>query len=65
MSPRPLLWLVLAMLCPVTGFSALLGNNFEISGPGCRFPDVAYGSVNRQYLVVWPDTTSCASSGAS
>ena len=35
--------------------AALLGNNFEISGPGCRFPDVAFGTVNSKYLVVWPD----------
>jgi len=35
--------------------AALIGNNFEISGPGCRFPDVAYGSVDGKYLVVWPD----------
>src|SRR5947208_2612868 len=35
--------------------AALLGNNFTISGPGCRFPDVAYGSVSGQYLVVWSD----------
>jgi hypothetical protein len=35
--------------------ATLLGNNFEISGPGCRFPDVAFGSVDSKYLVVWPD----------
>jgi hypothetical protein len=35
--------------------AALLGNNFEISGPGCRFPDVAFGTVDSKYLVVWPD----------
>lgn len=27
----------------------------EISGPGCRFPDVAFGSVSRKFLVVWAD----------
>jgi len=35
--------------------AALLGNNFTLSGPGCRFPDVAFGSVSGKYLVVWPD----------
>lgn len=35
--------------------AALIGNNFEISGPGCRFPDVAYDCVDGKYLVVWPD----------
>ena len=35
--------------------AALLGNNFTLSGPGCRFPDVAFGSVSGQYLVVWVD----------
>jgi hypothetical protein len=38
-----------------TSPAALLGNNFEISGPGCRFPDVAFGTVDSKYLVVWPD----------
>src|SRR5262245_22962947 len=35
--------------------AALLGNNFEISGPGCRFPDVAFSTVGKKYLVVWAD----------
>jgi|GEM_PF-5396299 hypothetical protein len=35
--------------------AALLGNNISLSGPGCRFPDVALGSVSAKYLVVWPD----------
>jgi hypothetical protein len=35
--------------------AALLGNNFQISGPGCRFPDVAYASGSGKYLVVWAD----------
>jgi hypothetical protein len=35
--------------------AALLGNNFQISGAGCRFPDVAYSSGSRNYLVVWAD----------
>jgi hypothetical protein len=34
---------------------ALIGNNFEISGGGCRFPDVAYSSRSARYLVVWAD----------
>src|SRR5688572_26537036 len=34
---------------------ALLGNNFQISGSGCRFPDVAYSSGSRNYFVVWAD----------
>src|SRR5688572_3031037 len=52
----------LAILMVVLGASgtgqlhaALLGNNFEISGPGCRFPDVAFGTVSKKYLVVWAD----------
>jgi hypothetical protein len=32
-----------------------MGGTLEISGANCRFPDVAYGAVSRQYLVVWPD----------
>lgn len=48
-----LLCLVAAMAGPA--YAALLGRNFEISGPGCRFPDVAFGTVDNQYLVVWPD----------
>jgi hypothetical protein len=35
--------------------AALLGNNFTLSGPGCRFPDVAFGTVSGKYLVVWTD----------
>jgi len=34
---------------------ALLGNNLPISGPGGRFPDVAFNLVDAKYLVVWPD----------
>src|SRR5262245_18145282 len=47
----------LAILTP-SGWAthaALLGNNVEISGPGCRFPDVAFGTADSRYLVVWPD----------
>jgi len=33
----------------------LIGATLEISGGNSRFPDVAYGNVNRQYLVVWAD----------
>ena len=35
--------------------AGLLGNTLEISGGGCRFPDSAYGSVSKRYLVVWTD----------
>jgi hypothetical protein len=35
--------------------AALLGNNIQISGPGGRFPDVAFNSVDGKYLVAWPD----------
>ena len=35
--------------------AALIGNNFEISGSGCRFPDAAFSTVSRKYLVVWAD----------
>src|SRR6185503_5162169 len=61
-SDRGLLRILFAALAFVVGSAgstpagaASLGNNFEISGPGCRFPDVAFGSANSQYLVVWPD----------
>jgi len=33
----------------------LIGATLEISGGNCRFPDVAYGNVSRQHLVVWAD----------
>jgi hypothetical protein len=36
----------------------LVGATLQISGAGCRFPDVAYGNVSRQYLVVWSDYTA-------
>lgn len=36
----------------------LIGPTLQISGAGCRFPDVAYGNVSRQYLVVWSDYTA-------
>src|SRR4051795_8090958 len=35
--------------------AALIGGTIQISAGGCRFPDVAYGSVSRKYLVVWAD----------
>jgi hypothetical protein len=58
MMPR-LLFFAISMLLLVMSAgpvgAALLGNNFEISGPGCRFPDVAYGTVSKKYLVVWAD----------
>ena len=47
--------LAVLLFWDVPGEAALLGNNFEISGPGCRFPDVAFGSGDSKYLVVWPD----------
>ena len=46
------------LLCSATSLSlhaALLGNNIQVSGPGGRFPDVAFNSVDGKYLVVWPD----------
>lgn len=52
-------WVALALMgvsvMSLPARAALLGNNFEISGPGCRFPDVAFGTVDSKYLVVWPD----------
>lgn len=51
-------WAILIVVLDTSGgplHAALLGNNFEISGPGCRFPDVAYGTVSKKYLVVWAD----------
>jgi len=47
--------LALLSLSGMAAEAALLGNNFEMSGPGCRFPDVAFGTVESKYLVVWPD----------
>ncbi|MDO8587368.1 MAG: hypothetical protein Q7T82_10035, partial [Armatimonadota bacterium] len=35
--------------------AGLIGGNIYVSGAGCRFPDVAYDSVDGKYLVVWPD----------
>src|SRR5687767_5057134 len=35
--------------------AAFIGNNFAISGLGCRFPDVAFGTVSKKYLAVWAD----------
>ncbi|HEY2952779.1 MAG TPA: hypothetical protein VGK40_09360 [Verrucomicrobiae bacterium] len=49
-----LLTLVATALSPPAR-AALVGSTLEISGPGCRFPDAAYGSVSRKYLVVWAD----------
>ena len=46
---------IAAVLTPSTVCAALLGNNFTLSGPGCRFPDVAFGNVSGRYLVVWTD----------
>jgi hypothetical protein len=53
MSRRAFLLFSLATFHSALAFAALVGNNFEISGPGCRFPDVAYG--DGKYLVVWAD----------
>jgi len=55
MARRFILILALALPQPEPSGAALLGNNFELSGPGCRFPDVAFGSADSRYLVVWPD----------
>src|SRR6185503_16710835 len=54
-----LLWqLALAFsLIISTARAALVGGPVELSGPGCRFPDVAYGSVSRQFLIAWADYT--------
>jgi hypothetical protein len=53
-------WAALALIAgssiiatPVSG--ALLGSNFIISPAGGRFPDVAFGTADSRYLVVWPD----------
>ncbi len=32
-----------------------IGAPVIISGPGCRFPDVPYNSVDDTYLTVWAD----------
>jgi hypothetical protein len=51
--------LLLALVGAVTPADAdLLGATLEISGGNCRFPDVAYGNVSRQYLVVWAEYSS-------
>ena len=35
-------------------WAGLVGGNFQISGPGPWFPDVAYNNVDHKYLVVYP-----------
>src|SRR3954464_11069445 len=55
MFSRRLISCALALCCAVSASAAKLGNTFEISGPGCRFPDVAFGTVSHQFLVVWAD----------
>jgi hypothetical protein len=50
-----LMSLALALLGATSAFAEKLGNNFEISGSGCRFPDVAFSTVSHQFLVVWAD----------
>jgi len=49
------LWAFAFSLIASTVRAALLGGTVEIAGPNCRFPDVAYGSVSRQFLIVWTD----------
>jgi hypothetical protein len=46
---------LVAFFAAATAHAQLIGATLAISGPGCRFPDVAYGNVSRQYLVVWAD----------
>jgi hypothetical protein len=53
MSRRVSFVFALVAFCSPQSFAALAGNNFEISGTGCRFPDVAYGGG--KYLAVWAD----------
>ena len=53
MSGCALLMVALTISVSMQTFAALVGNNLEISGTGCRFPDVAYGGA--KYLVVWAD----------
>ncbi len=64
-----LLHFVLALLALIAmeapARAALLGNNFVIAGAGGRFPDVAFGSVDSKYLVVWPDYGAQRRSAAS
>ncbi|MDO8586544.1 MAG: DUF5010 C-terminal domain-containing protein [Armatimonadota bacterium] len=54
------LYLLAVVLLLATGavspaLAGLIGGNIYVSGGGCRFPDVAYDSVDGKYLVVWPD----------
>jgi hypothetical protein len=46
---------LLAWFAAATAHAQLIGATLAISGSNCRFPDVAYGNVSRQYLVVWAD----------
>src|SRR6185295_15386351 len=46
---------LVACLAAATAHAQLIGATLAISGSNCRFPDVAYGNVSRQYLVVWAD----------
>src|SRR5262245_22764831 len=52
---RTLALLLVIWLSSLSMRAALVGSTLEISGGGCRFPDVAYGNVSRKYLVVWAD----------
>lgn len=52
-----LLALLAVCLAVATAHAEFIGGTLEISGGNCRFPDVAYGNVSRQHLVVWADYT--------
>src|SRR6185436_1207444 len=49
------LLMVAAANLAVPARAALVGGTLQISGGGGRFPDVAYSTVSRKYLVVWVD----------
>lgn len=46
---------LLLVTCRAAMAGEIGANDFYISGVGCRFPDVAYGSRSEKYLVVWPN----------
>jgi hypothetical protein len=60
-SHRPIWQAVAVAALTVVSINALaapLDDVQTLSGSGCRFPDVAYGSAQDAYLVVWADYTA-------
>src|SRR5687767_6896484 len=54
-TPHKLCGFIFIMFAAQPAAAGLIGSSFIISDGGDRFPDVAYGSVNGNYLVAWAD----------